>query len=67
GNIYAMVQTCSTKPLSKVNSKVTRKHYSYNGGAGVSIDNTYMFIQVPSLKSPNVNDGRGSFGGGESD
>nr|GEU89015.1 hypothetical protein [Tanacetum cinerariifolium] len=41
--------------------------YSSNGGVGKSIGNTYMFIQVPSPKSLNVNDGRGSLEGGEAD
>nr|GEX17568.1 E3 ubiquitin-protein ligase BRE1-like 2 [Tanacetum cinerariifolium] len=41
--------------------------YSSNGGVKKSIGNTYTFIQVPSPKSPNVNDGRGSLEGGEAD
>ncbi|GJU71561.1 hypothetical protein Tco_1262966 [Tanacetum coccineum] len=41
--------------------------YSSNGGVGKSIGNTYTFIQVPSPKSPNVNDGRGSLEEGEAD
>nr|GEY93607.1 ARID DNA-binding domain-containing protein [Tanacetum cinerariifolium] len=41
--------------------------YSSNGGVGKSIGNTYMFIQVPSPKLLNVNDGKWALEGGEAD